>query len=81
MMVSIPWTSQWHLWTVFDRWETHPKRQADVRIIDTIILPFFKDPLFHNSMYVAEQVAGEEIDAYSSQDFSAGFYSNYGDRS
>jgi hypothetical protein len=61
---------------VFDRWETHPKRRADVRIIDTIILPFFEDPLFHNSMYVAEQVAGGEIDAYSSQDFSAGFYTN-----
>jgi hypothetical protein len=24
--------------------ETHPTRQADVRGIDTIILPFFKDP-------------------------------------
>jgi hypothetical protein len=32
-----------------DRWETHPTRQAHVRRIDTIILPFFKDPLFRNS--------------------------------
>jgi hypothetical protein len=40
IMVSILRTSLWHLWTVFDRRETHPTRQADVRRIDTIILPF-----------------------------------------
>jgi hypothetical protein len=58
MMVSILRTSLWHLWTVFDRWETHPTRQADVRRIDTIILPFFKDPLFHNSTWYVRAIRG-----------------------
>jgi hypothetical protein len=56
MMVSILGTSLRHLWTVFDRRETHLTHQTDARRIDTIILPFFKDP-FSTTVVAANLIA------------------------
>jgi hypothetical protein len=46
-----------------DRRETHLTHQADVRRIDTIILPFFKDPLFHNSSCYARAWACTNLES------------------
>jgi hypothetical protein len=61
-MVSILRTSLWHtlFGPFFDRPETHPTRQADVGRLDTIILPFFKDPLFDNSTLCTAAVTVEK---------------------
>jgi hypothetical protein len=57
MMVSILRTSLWHtlFGPFYDRRETHPTRQADVRRLDTIILPFFKDPTLCTAAVTVEK--------------------------